>query len=306
MKKMIVRFLSVTLCFLFILSTVSCSKGGSADFKDFYTENAKGEITPEESLHDSSLQMDKTELPEDRKIIKTIDLSLETKEFHALLEKLEKEITSLGGYVEESNTYGLNPDSDSNRNATLIVRIPADQNDGFEDFISKNSVVVSRSVSTEDVTLQYVDMESRIKALTLEKEALEELLKQAANVDEIISIRSQLTNVIYEIESYESKLRTYDNLVDYCTLNISIYEVERTSVVEKQNIWQEIGTNLKINCQNIGEFFVEFFIFTISAIPYLIILLLFSLVFVMILKLSRKKVKKQKEKKTEIKQEESK
>ena len=85
-----------------------------------------------------------------------------------------------------------------------------------------------------------------------------------------ISVRSQLTNVIHEIEAYESILRTFDNLVDYCTVTIYVNEVDRTTVVEKQTIWQEIGTNLKNNFENVGKGLVAIFVFIISAIPYLI------------------------------------
>lgn len=295
MKKTTVMILSVLLCMILAITATSCSKGASADFRDDYS-NSKGSAS--EEMEDSAEGITAPEttgkdLTQGRKIIQNFELSLQTKEFLSLMEKLEKEIAELGGYVEESSTSGLDPDSYRYRSAHLVVRIPADKSNSFNTFISENSVVTSRRVTTEDVTLQYVDMESRVKALTLEKEALEEILKKAVNVDEIISVRSQLTNVIHEIEAYESKLRTFDNLVDFCTVNIFINEVERTTVVEKQTIWQEIGTNLKNNFENVGKGLVSIFVFLISAIPYLIPLAVILAVIIIPIRIKKKKKAKQ-------------
>ena len=295
MKKTTVMILSVLLCMILAITATSCSKGASADFRDDYS-NSKGSAS--EEMEDSAEGITAPEatgkdLTQGRKIIQNFELSLQTKEFLSLMEKLEKEIAELGGYVEESSTSGLDPDSYRYRSAHLVVRIPADKSNSFNTFISENSVVTSRRVTTEDVTLQYVDMESRVKALTLEKEALEEILKKAVNVDEIISVRSQLTNVIHEIEAYESKLRTFDNLVDFCTVNIFINEVERTTVVEKQTIWQEIGTNLKNNFENVGKGLVSIFVFLISAIPYLIPIGVILAVIIIPLRIKKKKKAKQ-------------
>ena len=151
-----------------------------------------------------------------------------------------------------------------------------------------------KSVSTEDVTLQYVDMESRVEVLEAEKESLENLLKSAATMSDIIAVREKLTEVIETIESYKSQLRTYDNLVSYSTVYIEIDEVERTVVVEKQNTWQKIGTNLKNNFANVWNATVSIFIFFVSCIPYLIpFAIIAAIVVVIILINSRKNRKKQ-------------
>ena len=134
--------------------------------------------------------------------------------------------------------------------------------------------------------------------MKLEKEALEELLKNAATVEDIITVRERLTDVIYQIESYESQLRTYDNLVSYTTVTMTVREVERTSVVEKQGIWQKIGTNLKENFIIVWEILVGVFVFFISAIPYFILIGAIVFVFVFLHRIKkRKKLKKQEEKK---------
>lgn len=237
-----------------------------------------------------------TNVRDNRKIIEKIELSIETKEFDALLESLDNQIATLNGYVESSDIYGREFDSYENRSANMKIRIPADKSKDFSDYISKNSVVVSRSVTTEDVTLTYVDIESRVNALTAEKESLEALLKKAKTVEEIVTVRDKLTEVIYEIESYQSQLRTYDNLVDYCTVTLYIDEVERTTVVEEQNVWQEIGTNLETNFANVWDGIVALFVFAVSAIPYLIPFIIIGIIVLIPITAHRRKKRNQQEK----------
>lgn len=299
MKRILTTTLSLFLCTLLALTATSCSKGASADFSDEFRNNSGGaSIEEKEDATGSVTGAESTDkkLAEGRKIIQNLELSLQTKEFLSLMEKLEKEIADLGGYVEESSTNGLDPDSYRYRSAHLVVRIPVEKSGSFDAFLSENSVVTSRRITTEDVTLQYVDMESRVKALNLEKEALEEILKKAESVEDIIKVRTQLTNVIHEIESYQSKLRTFDNLVDYCTVNIYVNEVERTAVVEKQSIWQKIGTNLVTGFENVGKAMVAIFVFLISAIPYF---LPFAVIIALIIILIKVQTKKKKKAKTE-------
>lgn len=300
MKKTLFSVLSLLVCLLLILSAAACSKEASADFydrdlKSEYNGGAMEESVVEDSAAGVATEVNEKNLTQGRKIIENIELSLQTKEFTELLQKVEQEIAKLGGYVEESTTSGLDPESYRHRSAHLVVRIPSKQSGSFDAFLSENSVVTSRRVTTEDVTLQYVDMESRVKALNLEKEALEAILQKAESVEDIISVRSQLTEVIYQIESYESKLRTYDNLVDYCTINIHINEVERTTVVEKQNVWQKIGTNLKNNFENVGKAIVAIFVFLVSAIPYFIPIALILVAIIVPIKVKKAKNKKKKE-----------
>lgn len=72
--------------------------------------------------------------------------------------------------------------------------------------------------STEDVTLQYTDLDTHIKALREELDALFSMMEQATSMEDILAIQSQITEVRYEIENYESQLRVYDNQVIYSTV----------------------------------------------------------------------------------------
>lgn len=292
MKKLIIFVLALTL----ILPLASCSKEASRDFYEEYSNTAQGSIVTDTTNGKESATEDlsvEAGVAEGRKIIRNFDYSVETKSFDALLDSIKSKVDSLGGYVEASNVDGNRYEQNRNRYASMTLRIPAAKSGDFSAFLAKSGVVVSEGVRTEDVTKNYVDTESRLSALRSEKEALEEILKKAVSVEEIIAIRTQLTEVIYQIESYESNLRNYDNLVEYCTVNLSIQEVERTTVVEEQSVWQEIGHNLKNNFENVGDGIVAVFVFFVSAIPYLLIpAAVLVLIIVLVRILSKKKKKR--------------
>lgn len=286
MKKKFVKWLSLFFATAFIaFFFAGCgaySKQSANNTADIMTEEYSAEV---------DLSNESKTVSDNRKIIENINLSVQTKEFDKLIENLNKQITKLGGYIESSNIYGREYDSLSTRSAEYTVRIPSDKSASFTEFVSESCVIVNKSISTDDVTLKYVDMESRIKVLEAEKAALENLLKNAASTSEIIEIRDKLTKVIGDIESYKSQLRTYDNLVSYSTVKINIDEVERTAVVEKQNTWQKIGTNLKNNFVNVWNFLVNLFVFVISAIPYLIPIVVILIIVFIIFKIRKKKIK---------------
>lgn len=92
-----------------------------------------------------------------------------------------------------------------------------------------------------------------------------------------------------ELESYESRLRTYDSLVAYSTITMDIYEVERVEQVEELSAWEQIGKNLTTNLEDIGNGFVAFFVFFVSALPYLLLLAIPVVIVVLLVRRSSRK-----------------
>lgn len=229
-----------------------------------------------------------------RKIIKNGSLSIETLEFDVFIRELEKCVADFGGYVENSSQYGSA--TYSSRSASYTVRVPYEKYDEFVSNVGELGTVTSSNHSIDDVTLQYVDIEARLKALETERDSFMDLMSKAETVDEILQIQSYLTDVNYEIESYTSQLNTLKNLVSYSTVNISVSEVQRVTPAEPKTVWERISSNLSNNLYNIGVGFTDLFVAIISSLPYLLILAIIVIIIVVIVlicvKSSRKKQKK--------------
>ncbi|MDO4189256.1 MAG: DUF4349 domain-containing protein [Lachnospiraceae bacterium] len=221
-----------------------------------------------------------------RKIIKNVNIDAETEEFDAFIKNVEFKVNALGGYLESTNISGrsINASKSSMRNANITARIPSNNLDNFITNVTENSNILNKSESAEDVTLSYADTEAHIKSLRTEQERLDELLLQADDIETIIAIESRITDVRYELESYESRLRSIDNKVDYSTVYINVREVERYTPVEvpKQSVGERIIIGFTENLVRAKDFIVDFFVEFVIAIPILLVIALFIAVPVII------------------------
>lgn len=232
-----------------------------------------------------------------RKLIRTVSLSLQTKEFDSVLNSLKTKTTELGGYVENSSISGNSYSYTTTRYASYTIRIPADKLNEFVDIVGELGNVTQENESVEDVTLQYVDVESHKKALETEQARLMELLSTAENMEDLLSIESKLSDIRYEIESYESQLRLLDNQIDYSTVHVEIFEVERMTDAGEKGFFEEIKERFGDNLYKVGHGFRNLIIGILGALPILIVCAAVIAVIVVIVKKSIKKITLKKQKK---------
>lgn len=235
-----------------------------------------------------------------RKLITTVSMDVETKEFDTLVTTVERKTTEYGGYIESSNTYHGGQSYRGTRNAYMTIRIPKDHLEEFLGVMSDSSNVVRKNQSVEDVTLSYVDMESRKSALLIEQENLLDMLEMADSIDDMITIESRLSDVRYEIESMESQLRTYDNKIDYSTIYLSIDEVKELTPVEEKTTGEQMADGFKQSLKDIGDGFVNFAIWFVSNILKILLTLVFLSILPIVIVCNVKASRKRKAKKAAL------
>lgn len=256
-----------------------------------YEETAEA---PAEAAEEAGETGAGTAVASNRKLIKTVNMDVETEVFDELVPKVEGKVSELGGYIESLNVYNGSIRYDGgHRSASLTVRIPKDRLENFVTAVSKISNVTSRSENVQDITLQYVDVESHKAALKVEQERLLALLEQAENMEDIIAIEQRLSEVRYQLQTMESQLRTYDNLVDYSTVYLNISEVEVLTPPLQLSAWEKMSVGFLNSCYNIGKGIKNFFIYLVIFFPYIIlwtaIILLIILFVKLIIKIQNKK-----------------
>jgi len=279
------KFVSLTLAVLMVLSLLSgCGGSSSVSADRGYAEPAAPAVKEEMAVevpmmmatgtvaNDSIAEAGQSVPNTEQKLIKTIRMEAETEDLDALLPQISAKISALGGYVENQELYnGSSYSSYRYRNANLTVRIPAEQLNGFVEDVKGVSNVVSYNESTENVTLQYVSTESRMKALEVEQERLLELLAKAENMSDLLEIEARLTDVRYELESVTSQLRVLANQVDYATVHLYISQVKVYTETEEQTVWQRIGSGFKENIRDMGENLTDFFVWLVTYSPQLLL-----------------------------------
>lgn len=209
---------------------------------------------------------------QDQKLIKTVTMEAETEDLDALLDQLEERIAQLGGYVENRNVYNGSAYAHYRyRSADLTIRIPAADLDAFVSQVEGISNIISVNESQDDVTLRYVDTQSRIEALKVEQERLLELLANAETMSDLLEIEKRLTEVRYDLESTTSQLRVLENLVSYATVELEISEVEVLTEVEEQTVWQRMGTGFTENLRDMGRGLTDLCVWAVTYSPQLLI-----------------------------------
>lgn len=171
------------------------------------TVSGSGTLDANINLENSS------ETTQERKIIKTGSLSYEVKNLSETEEKIAAWLEGFGGYIA---------DTWSNRNnMNVTVKVPSSS---FEDAMNSTGdfgELLSRSISTEDVSENYYDLETRLEARKILQEKLESYLAGAKSISDLLEIERQLNDVTSELESMEKQFRRLSNQIDFSTISIS-------------------------------------------------------------------------------------
>lgn len=281
------------LALIIALSLVGCSKSApntafDGAYNGYYSESEETpSASPQEFLdsdYASETAIGENTSASGRKLIRTVNLSMETLEFESFVSALQKAVAKTGGYIESSDISGNSYNYSRNRYASFTCRIPSAKLDGFLGTVGGIGNVTSSYENQDDVTLSYVDTEARVASLQTEYDRLLELLSKAENIDSVIALEQRLSDVRYQLESYKSQLRTYDNLVDYSTVTISASEVQRVTSPEEKSVWARISTDFSDNLYDVGTGLVDFFVWFVSATPYFAVLAVIALIIVLIVK----------------------
>lgn len=289
--------LSLLLALLLLMSLIAGCGGSSAPAMD---HAIKGEAMAEApaamangSLNDtltSTAGGGSNAIPENRKWIITVFMSAETENLDAMTTALDEHISQLNGYVEDQHIYnGSAYATRRYRNANLTIRIPAESVDQFTKQVSGIANVISQEKNLEDITLNYVSTESRMTALQTEEARLLELMAQAETMSDLLEIESRLTDVRYELESVTSRLRTYDNQINYATIHLDISEVQEYTPVEDPTLWERISGSFTGSLKDLWESLQDLLVLLVVAFPFLLVYGGIALAIILLIRRIRKK-----------------
>lgn len=171
-----------------------------------------------------------------QKIIYYVKYSIETLDFDVAVKKTNALVSKFGGYIQSSNITGKARSSGAYtqpRTASYTLRIPTERLNEFFDAIGGVGSIRSESLTTENVSLKYTDIEARLKSLEVQEERILEMLSKAESLEYVLELESRLSEIRYEIENYTSKLNRYDSLILYSTVTILLSEVYELTVTEQ-------------------------------------------------------------------------
>lgn len=191
----------------------------------------------------------------ERKIIYEGRVSLVVEEFQAVETAIPDLVKEFEGYLKEAN---VNRNQGRWRSGRWVARIPSARFEEFLAEVAKLGIAETREQTAQDVTMEYLDLEARIKTKKeLEQRILKLLEDREGKLSDVVEAEKELSRVRSEIESMEGQLRFLQNRTAYSTVTLDVRE-EQDYIPEAApdfsgrigKAWQESLRALKIAGQN--------------------------------------------------------
>ena len=226
------KYWTISLLVLLALALSACSRAGDEAQSDGGTavkDQAVGVSQPESEVdaRDAAAgeaASDAVVPQEDfgRKIVKTADLAITSEDVRGEAAEAQQVAARFGGMIVSSQTYR----SDNAVYADLILAVPSDRfEDALDDLRGLGEEVTADAVSGQDVTEEYVDLQSRERNLLAAEQSLLDLYNRADDVQDALSIQGELTAIRGEIEQVQGRMQYLEKSSDTSQISLSIQPV---------------------------------------------------------------------------------
>jgi hypothetical protein len=222
MKRLIlITIATLAISFVFAVSVNGCEEGGQYEsVPAIPTAPATEPTVTKEPWEETDYTGGETvPLPEERMIVRNGDISLVVEDVLETRDEITQMAERLGGWVVNSNIYG----EEEETRGWISIRIPSEKFDQALAELRGMAVRVnSESTSTEDITEQYVDLESRLRNAEATESQYLALLDQATEVDDILSIYQSLSQIRYEIEQIKGRMQYLERTSAMSLISINL------------------------------------------------------------------------------------
>lgn len=181
-----------------------------------------------------------TSLPSERMVIKTASLSVRVKDVAAANTRAIQLTEAGGGYVQSSSQW-----NEGGERADLTIRVPPERFLPLIGDLERLGAAEAKSISGEDVTEEYYDLDARLENLTQVRSRLFALLDRAVKVTDAVEVERELERVGGEVNQIKGRMKYLQTMTGLATVNLSLYTDEKPSAVPFIN-WAMIGNGFVI------------------------------------------------------------
>ena len=277
---LIVLALLLSSCGSQAVQEVSMRDGGLSSNADFAGESFAPEA--EESIAlDSSLKMEKSTADQSNRIvIKNANLSIVVEKPVETMDAISELADELGGFVVSSNLFRTNTERGLEvPQANITIRVPAESLDQALEVIKSGAgQILSENVTGQDVTQEYTDLSSRLRNLERAEEQLSEIMNDAYQTEDVLSVYNRLVEVQQEIELIKGQMQYYQQAAALSAISVTIQANEAVQPLQIGG-WQPVGVAKRAiqSLINTLEFFVDALIWIVLYILPVAVILFFPL-----------------------------
>jgi hypothetical protein len=156
------------------------------------------------------------------------------------LSDLKKSETELNNILSAYNAYAASTSVQENRQR-YTIRVPADLYTLCLEELKRLGSLLSYSEETDDVTVQYYDLESRLTTVRELLKTFQAYLGKAATIDEIMTVERRIAELQREIDATGSQFRALSNQIEYSTIELELRGPEYAQTYNKPAIGERIA-----------------------------------------------------------------
>lgn len=157
--------------------------------------------------------------PTQRLIIKDGRITVVTQETDAAVDTATQLIVDVGGYIISQQVYS---DPQGYRYANIRLAVPVTRFEEAMKALRQLGTVTNESASGEDVTEEFVDLQSRLANLGATRDRLRTFLDQAENVEQALEVNEELKKIEEEIAIIQGRINFLRDRAAFSTIDLTI------------------------------------------------------------------------------------
>jgi hypothetical protein len=209
---------------------------------------------------------------QERLVIENADLAIVVQDPRASMESISSLAREYGGFVVSSNIYqSFTSLGKEVPEASIVIRVPSERLDDALEAIKEDAVDVEyENRSGQDVTSQYVDLQSQLKAKQAAEAKLLEIMDQAARAEDVLATYIEVQRVQTEIEQLKGQIQYLEESAALSAVSVRLIAEEGTQPIEV-GPWRPEGAakdaiqDLIFFFQNFVEFLIRFALLVLPA-----------------------------------------
>ena len=160
----------------------------------------------------------------DRKIIKNAEVNVLVEDSDTAIDRLTQVVGDAGGYIVSSRIwYQAHRDGENYKYATITLGVPVDQFEVTMRRVRGLSIrVLDENASGENVTDQFVDLQSRLTNLEATQARIQSFLEDAKTVDEALRINQELAQIEAQIEEVKGRMNYLSDRAAFSTITVTV------------------------------------------------------------------------------------
>lgn len=179
----------------------------------------------------------------ERIVIKNASLTIVVDDPSTSMEAIGRMAEEMGGFIVSAQLYQSRLESGVEvPRASITIRVPAERLNEAMDRIRSESErdPIDEGISSQDITLEYTDLQSRLHNLETTEAQLTEIMGSAVKTEDVLAVYNQLVQVREQIEVIKGQIQYYDQSAALSAISVELLANEAVQPLTIGG-WQPVG-----------------------------------------------------------------